>query len=112
MKTDLKSIGSRIKFYRTRQHMSQFQLSELADITPVYLSLIETGQRTPSLEVLTKISSALCISMDLLVYGIVPEKTISKWDMLLAGCSVQEKEFVYDLTKSILNILQKQSDVS
>lgn len=111
MKNDLSGIGSRIKFYRTRQHMSQFQLSELADITPVYLSLIETGQRTPSLEVLTKISSALCISMDLLVYGIAPEKSISEWDTLLAGCSEQEKEFVYELAKSALNIIQKHSDL-
>lgn len=60
-------LGSKIKVERNKRGMSQDVLSELADITQKYLSLIETGKRTPKLNVIIKLASALGVTVDYLV---------------------------------------------
>ena len=50
MNLDLKDIGARIKFYRTKSNLSQEVLAEKTNTSRVFISLLEKGTRLPSLE--------------------------------------------------------------
>ena len=66
---DYEKIGKRIKETRRRKNMTQAKLAELADMADASISRIETGAKQASLESLAKISRALNISLDFLVFG-------------------------------------------
>ena len=46
---ELKSIGKKIKNQRIRKKISQEKLAELVDVTPSYISNLESGNRVASL---------------------------------------------------------------
>jgi transcriptional regulator with XRE-family HTH domain len=54
-----KKIGSKIRGRRNSLRMSQEELAFQAELTPTYVSQIETGQRNPSLEALFRLCAAL-----------------------------------------------------
>ncbi len=58
-----KKIGSRIRNHRNAFEISQEDLAFKAEISPTYLSQIETGKRNPSLETLFSLCSALQIDL-------------------------------------------------
>lgn len=60
---DSKAIGRKIKLYRQRINLTQFQLAEKLDVTPNYVSAIERGVTKVSLERLDEISSVLNTSV-------------------------------------------------
>ncbi|GEM_PF-100588 len=53
-----------IKVWRKYRGMTQRELSEMAGITKAYLSQIETGKRTGTTDVLTKLAKALGLTLD------------------------------------------------
>ncbi|HEY5056436.1 MAG TPA: helix-turn-helix transcriptional regulator [Acidobacteriaceae bacterium] len=59
------NYGKAIRIARSIADLSQARLAELSDIDRSYLSLIEGGNRTPSMETLTQISNALKIPFHL-----------------------------------------------
>ena len=59
MKVDYVLLGTRIKEQRQRRTLTQRQLAEKVNLTPGFVSLIETGKKKPSLEVLIYICEAL-----------------------------------------------------
>ena len=50
---------SNIRWLRTQQGMSQFELAEKADLSDKYISYIETGRQWGSIETLLKLANAL-----------------------------------------------------
>jgi transcriptional regulator with XRE-family HTH domain len=52
-------IGLRIKLARIERHMTQLELAQRSEISQAFLSLIESGDRTPSSEMVDQISRAL-----------------------------------------------------
>jgi transcriptional regulator with XRE-family HTH domain len=52
-------IKENIKKYREALKLSQEKLSEIANVSPDYISLIERGKRTPSIKRLCMIAKAL-----------------------------------------------------
>ena len=61
---DKERIGLRIKLERTKQNLTQEQLAELADISSSYLSAIERGKQSISLEYTNRIADALKIPVN------------------------------------------------
>jgi len=55
-------IGSRIRFYRSIEGMTQEQLSVKLDITKQHLGLLERGECNPSLDLLKKACQTLGVS--------------------------------------------------
>lgn len=55
MNLDYTLIGLRIKNYRNQQNITQNQLSEMLDVSNVYISKIERGTTKINLEMLYKI---------------------------------------------------------
>ena len=47
---DIESIGSRVKYHRIRNKISQEELADLAQVSRVHISYLERGERIPSME--------------------------------------------------------------
>ena len=62
MKIDYVLIGERIKFWRHQRSLTQEQLAEMVELTPGFISLIETGKKKMSLETLLLICKALNVT--------------------------------------------------
>lgn len=61
-------IGKRIQYARRAKGLSQAKLAEICDLTPKYISNLETGSRQPKLATLIAIANALdCDANSLLV---------------------------------------------
>ena len=55
-------IGKRIREIRKRKKISQAALSDMVDITPTFISYIESGLKGMSIETLVAISNALGVT--------------------------------------------------
>lgn len=63
-------LGENIKKYRRDKDLTQKQLSQKANVPYTTLIKIENGfVKNPKIETIAKISKALNISIDLLIYG-------------------------------------------
>ncbi|MBE5905399.1 MAG: helix-turn-helix transcriptional regulator [Lachnospiraceae bacterium] len=60
-------IGKRIRFYRNQCELTQEELAEKCDVHPTYIGQLERGEKTPSLDVLFRISKHLQVSMTFLL---------------------------------------------
>ncbi|THJ20151.1 MAG: helix-turn-helix transcriptional regulator [Nitrospira sp. CG24D] len=63
MKDLLRKLGARIKEERKVRGLTQEQLAEKVEITPRYLSRLEGGQQSPSIETLTKLAGIFEIEL-------------------------------------------------
>ena len=68
---DQKAIGKRIKSAREKKGMTQEQLAELVNLSPMHVSVIERGNKLPRLETLINIANILDVSADLLLQDVV-----------------------------------------
>ena len=66
MKTTRQLLGARIKELRKRRGITQDQLAEQVDLAPRYISLIEVGRSSPSLETMENIARALNAELKML----------------------------------------------
>ena len=67
MTINLKSIGKRVKKFRKTKRMTQAQLAEMTNLSDVFISRVETGDKNVSLTSLVKIAIALNVTLDDLV---------------------------------------------
>lgn len=63
---NIKSFGAAIKSKRTQLKLTQNQLAEAAQLSRNYVSDIENGRYTPSVETITRIATFLDIDLNLL----------------------------------------------
>lgn len=63
-----RNIASNLRQYRAKNKVSQEKLSELTGISQQFICNIETEKVNPSIETLLKISNALNITLNDLVY--------------------------------------------
>jgi transcriptional regulator with XRE-family HTH domain len=60
-------LGSVVKRHRENRGLSQDSLAELAGISRNHLGEIERAESSPSIEILAKISKALCERLSILI---------------------------------------------
>lgn len=70
-----KAIGRRIKAAREKKRLTQEQLAELVDLSPMHVSVIERGVKLPKLETLINIANTLDVSADELLQDVVNNQT-------------------------------------
>lgn len=58
-----KTIGQRIRSYRTEKGLSQEKLAELAGCHPTYIGQVERGEKNATLESIEKIACALGVPL-------------------------------------------------
>ena len=69
------AIGRRIKAAREKKQLTQEQLAELVDLSPMHVSVIERGIKLPKLETLINIANILDVSADTLLQDVVHNQT-------------------------------------
>ena len=68
MVSALERLSGRLKVVRKGAHLTQRQLAERANVSPEFISRLERGVTTPSLETLMRLCEALtCTPNDLLL---------------------------------------------
>jgi len=63
-------LGERVRTYRERAKFSQEKLAEKANLSVVFISLLENGWRTISVDALLRIAKALRVELEDLVKGV------------------------------------------
>ena len=69
MMLDYTVIGKRIRDLRRLKHLTQEQLAEKVDVSPLFIRHIEKAKRTARLETYVRIVNVLECSMDELLQG-------------------------------------------
>ena len=91
-------IGANVKKYRKLCSLSQAQLAELADISTVHMSHIETGSVMMSLDLLLKICDILHVTPNHLL---LDETDLHLDNNLMqekiAGLTADERKFVFSV---------------
>ena len=67
----MKNIGYRIKAAREAKGLTQEQLAELVDLSPMHMSVLERGVKPPKLETLIRIANALDVTADILLQDLL-----------------------------------------
>ena len=102
MAIDYKSIGRRIKQYRTDKKFSQDALGQIVFVNNEHISRIEAGTKGPSLEMLIMIANALDVSADdLLTDNLKHSSSPVNTELhdLLLDCNNDEKDILVKLVK-------------
>lgn len=69
MNIDFKAVGNRIRDAREALKISQQELATMLDISTAAISMYESGERKIGLELLSKISSSLNVTIPELLEG-------------------------------------------
>lgn len=101
MTINYKKIGAAIKKFRLAQSLSQEELAEYCNLSPSYISYIETGKRRISFKKLEEISQFLNFSMQ-----IIPQQEKDNILNFLHNCTESEKKILILLIDKIRNELE------
>ena len=108
MKVNYALIGLRIKENRQLKNLTQEELAELIEITPGYISLLDTGRKKPSLETLLSISKVFNITLSELLTGnqIVLDTDYNREiASLISKCNEDERRLMYEIMRTICDVL-------
>ena len=112
-----KVLGTRIREERLKRKFTIEELSEMIDLSPSYLGLVERGERSLGIKKLYVISKTLGVSIDSLVNneGQYPTSKKDELKALLRGLTDDEARLIVDTVKflkkklkSIRNINEKE----
>ncbi|WP_102713822.1 helix-turn-helix domain-containing protein [Paenibacillus castaneae] len=104
-------IGENIRQLRKKRGLSQEQLALRADINASYMGQVERGEKNPTIDVLSKIATALQMPIEQIVNVISITNTdadkgdsgyVDKIAHQLNGLSLKEQEAVYKFVKQLV----------
>ena len=108
---DYAAIGRRIRNARKKQGITQEALAELASLSIPHVSNIENGKTKLSLSSLVYIANALRTTADALLHDnltVTQEAYDKDFKDLLEDCSMEDKQFIYNLAKEARKGLRKE----
>jgi len=106
----LKMIGNRIREARTAKGMSQLQLADAIQVSPIHISNIEMGKKDFSISILINIAETLQVSTDCILRADTPEIQriyAAELEELLRDCSSSEKNAILDMARIMKNALNE-----
>lgn len=102
-------IGDNIRTLRKAKGLSQEQLALRADINASYMGQVERGEKNPTIDVLSKIASALGTPLEKIVQIDANEMSseeasryADKIAHQITGLSLKEQEVVYKFVKQLV----------
>ena len=98
---DKKALGKELQKYRERAGYSQETLAEVINCSAIFISYIERGVKSPSLDTLIKLANALDISLDILLRKDVKKSISPK----LIDIEKQLQRLPYHVQQKILDII-------
>ena len=100
---DYKYIGLRIKAKRKSLKLTQQQLSKVSNISPAYISRIESGMQNVTLDTIEKVAESLKEDAVYLITGIKPEMDTR----LKKIYSASTPEFLYLIDLALMELEQQ-----
>ena len=103
---DLKAIGKRIKEKRLEHSWSQENLSEKVGLSPVYIGMIERGEKQPKLDTFIRIANALNVSADEILADVLNQGykiKASKYAEQIASLSEIEQRRLFNVIEAFIN---------
>ena len=110
MQINYQILGSKIKLLRKRKKLSQQTLSELVDISPTYMSYIESGIRSMSLDTLVSLANILDVTPDILLSESLKHNTRSytnEFTEVISDCNEYERRILFENMKSTKKVLKE-----
>ena len=108
MKVNYGLIGKRIKEHRQRRNLTQEMLAELIEMSPGYISMVETGRKKASLDTLLSVSKVLNITLNELLTGNqIPLDTDYNLEIaeLMLGCNQHERRMMFEIMRTVRDVL-------
>ena len=102
------NVGKRVGEIRKLRGLSQYALAERVNKSPTYISYIEGGLKSMSLDTFVAIANVLRVSADeLLKDSLENTGNVSnhEFDLLLSDCSEYEKRVIIELAVAAKKIL-------
>jgi len=102
---NLNIISKNIRYHRKKQNLLQKELADKAGLTKVYISQIECGNKKPSLEALIKITNALGVSADSMLFGLIDtpcDIDISLLNDKLLELTNEDQKFICTLVDQLI----------
>ncbi|MDE6501941.1 MAG: helix-turn-helix domain-containing protein [Ruminococcus sp.] len=102
---DMTSIGKNIRHFRNLKNISQESLAEKTDLSTNYISMIERGEKIPSLTSLIRIANALEVTSDMLLCDLVTKSYCVKNSLIMdriSELSKQEQQRIYAVIETLL----------
>ncbi len=104
MKNNLE-IGSRIRNIRENMKLSRSSFSEKINISEVFLSQVERGEKSISLNTLMNICNTTGVTSDYILFGNTENSaTSNKIIKILNQLPKEANEIVYNLTNSLKDL--------
>lgn len=103
-------LGKRIKMIRKQRGLSQAKLSEMIDKTPTYMSYIESGIKSPSLDTLILIANALEVTTDMLLAESLNDHLIvdiKEYNALFHDCSPYERRVMIECASALKKVMRE-----
>ena len=107
---DMTSIGRNIRHFRNLKNISQESLAEKTDLSTNYISMIERGEKVPSLTSLIRIANALDVTSDMLLCDVVTKSYAVKNSVIMDGISElskKEQQKIYAVIETMLKYSDK-----
>lgn len=105
---DYTSMGHRIRESRKKKKLTQEQLAEKINISPTFLSMIETGMKPGSFDTYMRIAIALDVTLDYLSQDIVPKaginEQVNELLVLFHALEPSKRQFILEMIKHIKNL--------
>lgn len=99
MEINYKKIGFRISQKRRERNLKQKDLAELLDISPKYLSNLETGKKNVTIEMLINLCNILGETPDYFLLGTIRKDINSNLTDNLKLCSERDKLIIEELVQ-------------
>ena len=107
MEIDYNLIGARLKKARLQKGFSQVKLSEILDVSEVYLSRIEKGKTRISLKRLVQMSEVLDISICEIITGSAEKSKEYLYHEILEvleKCTPEKRKLIYHMAMLVANV--------
>ncbi len=113
MKIDYYLMGKRLQERRVKANMTQEQVAEQANISTVYLSKIENGKVSPTLDTLAAICTAIDVDLGFIISGSQYDRTeYGNEDILkyFRRCAPDVKPIAITLVKNLAKLSPEKED--
>lgn len=107
---DKKLLGRRINAARRERGWTSERLSEICNINATYLRQIESGAKTPSLQMFVSLCEALKVSPTYLLADSLPGAESRDLDALLTLCRTATPTQLNMITAMIRSVMEATSD--
>lgn len=106
-----KTVGKRLRSYRTAQGLSQEKLAERAGLHPTYIGQVERGEKNLTIESLEKVTKALDVRISDIFEKIEERNDTANYALmayeLLSRKNPRDREHLYTILDEIDKLSRK-----